>query len=110
MFKGGNVDVKAQVGHNTHENVSKVQEGGTVLLLYGTLVDQYDWEASSNSKDPTGLGRWVKGVMESPPELYVGITPATPKMVCVQRTNSITGSSLLRKRTKLASEGSLHKI
>ena len=34
-----------------------MQQGGTSLLLYGQLIDQYDFEASG--KDDTGLGRWV---------------------------------------------------
>ena len=44
------------VGHNVHKNIAPVQEGGTTVLLYGTLIDQYDFEASR--KDNTGLGRW----------------------------------------------------
>ena len=39
MFKGGEAEVRTQVGHNTHESVSKMQEGGTALLLYGPLID-----------------------------------------------------------------------
>ena len=48
-------------GHNVHENkCGRVQQGGTGILLYGSLIDQYNFEASG--KDNTGLGRWVSMV------------------------------------------------
>jgi hypothetical protein len=50
MFKGGEAEIRFVAAHNTHE-------GGTSLLLFGTLIEQYDFEESG--KDPTGLGRWV---------------------------------------------------
>ena len=34
-----------------------MQQGGTSLLLFGSLIDQYNFEESG--KDDTGLGRWV---------------------------------------------------
>ena len=57
MFNGGEAEIRTQTGYNRHENVGRVQQGGTSLLLYGQLIDQYDFEASG--KDDTGLGRWV---------------------------------------------------
>ena len=54
MFQGGEADIRAVAAHNVHENVSKRQEGGTVLLAYGPIMDQYDFEHSG--KDNTGLG------------------------------------------------------
>ena len=39
--------------HNVHENVGRVQEGGTALIAYGTLFEQYDYDESG--KDTTGL-------------------------------------------------------
>ena len=57
MFQVGEADIRAVVAHNVHKNVSKYQEGGTSLLAYGPIVDQYDLEHSG--KDNTGLGRWV---------------------------------------------------
>ena len=57
MFNGGEVGIRTQVGHNVHENVCRTQQGGTSLLLYGPLIDQYDFKASG--KDDTGLGRWA---------------------------------------------------
>ena len=35
LFNGGEADVRSVVGHNVHENVSRVQQGGTSLLLFG---------------------------------------------------------------------------
>lgn len=59
MFKGGEAEIRSVAAHNTHEGreVGRVQEGGTALLCYGTLIEQYAHDLSR--KDPTGLGRWV---------------------------------------------------
>ena len=63
MFNGGEAEIRSVVGGNTHEKGgSKVQQGGTGMLLYGGLIDQYDFEASG--KDETGLGRWVHMVLQ----------------------------------------------
>ena len=35
MFNEGEAEVWAQTGHNRHENVGRMQQGGTSLLLYG---------------------------------------------------------------------------
>jgi hypothetical protein len=59
MFKGGEVEIRLVAAHNVHEGqeAGRVQEGGTALLLYGTLIEQYAYDLSG--KDPTGLGWWV---------------------------------------------------
>jgi hypothetical protein len=57
MFKGGKAEIRSIAAHNVHENISRVQEGGTSMLLYGPLVEQYDFEHSG--RDDSGLGRWV---------------------------------------------------
>ncbi len=44
------------VAHNVHEDVGKVQQGGTSLILFGQLTEQLDHNESG--KDPTGLGWW----------------------------------------------------
>ena len=54
MFNEGEAEIRTQTGHNRHENVGRTQQGGTSLLLYGQLIDQYNFEASG--KDDTGLG------------------------------------------------------
>ncbi len=57
MFNGGKVEIRTQTGHNVHENMSRMQQGGTSLLLFGLLIDQYNFKDSG--KDDSGLGRWV---------------------------------------------------
>ena len=57
MFKGGKAEIRSIAAHNVHENISRVQEGSTSMLLYGPLVEQYDFEHSG--RDDSGLGRWV---------------------------------------------------
>ena len=59
MFKGGEAEIRSVAAHNVHEGkeVGRVQEGGTAMLCYGTLIEQYVMEESS--KDESGLGRWV---------------------------------------------------
>ena len=57
MFRGGESEIRSVSAHNVHENVGRTQEGGTALLCYGSLIEQYDFEQSG--KDDTGLGRWV---------------------------------------------------
>lgn len=38
LFNGSEAEIRTVVGHNVHENVSRVQEGGVSLMLYGTLI------------------------------------------------------------------------
>ncbi len=54
LFKGGEAAVQSVVAHNTNENVGRVQQGGTSLLLFGHLTEQLDHDETG--KDPTGLG------------------------------------------------------
>lgn len=56
LFKGGEAAVQSVVAHNIHENIGRVQQGGTSLLLFGHLTEQLDLDESG--KDNTGLGRW----------------------------------------------------
>ena len=44
------------VAHNVHENVGRVKEGGTSMLLFGSLIQQF--EVDHSGKDDTGSGRW----------------------------------------------------
>lgn len=62
-------------GHNTHNvrEAGRVQEGGTAMLLYGQLIEQYDVEASG--RDELGLGRWVVMV-------FRGANGLTTRVVC----------------------------
>ena len=54
MFRGGEAEIRSVAGHNVHENVGRSQEGGTSLLCYGPLIEQYDFK--NTGKDDTGLG------------------------------------------------------
>ena len=56
LFRGGGADIISVVAHNVHENVGRVQEGGMSMLLFGSLIQQFDVDHSG--KDDTGLGRW----------------------------------------------------
>ena len=63
IFNGGECEIRSVAGHNVHKNkCGRVQQGGTGILLYGSLIDQYNFEASG--KDETGLGRWVPMVLQ----------------------------------------------
>ena len=44
------------VAQNVHENEGRVQEGGRSMLLFGSLIQQFD--VDHLGKDDTGLGRW----------------------------------------------------
>ena len=59
MFRGGEgeAEIRLVAGHDVHENVGRSQEGGTSLLCYGPLIEQYD--SKNSGKDDTGLGQWV---------------------------------------------------
>ncbi len=39
LFKGGKAVVQSAVVHNVHENIRKVQECGTSLLMFGAIED-----------------------------------------------------------------------
>ena len=57
MFNGGEMDLQAITSHNVHETVGKYQEGGTAVLSYGNLLQQFDPEGSG--LDDLGLGPWT---------------------------------------------------
>eukprot|EP00956_Cyclotella_meneghiniana_P008525 scaffold11544_cov40-Cyclotella_meneghiniana.AAC.1 len=59
LFRGGESDVRSVAAHNRHEGTEsgRVQEGGTAMLLFGELIEQFDFEESG--RDESGLGRWV---------------------------------------------------
>ena len=71
-----------------HNNVGRVQEGGTSLMTFGPMIEQYDSENSS--KGDTGLGRWVviafRGSEGHTTQLACGYNPFYSKK---QRTNTV---------------------
>ena len=42
MFNGGETDIRAIAEHNDNENMGRVQEGGTAMLAFGNLMNQFD--------------------------------------------------------------------
>jgi hypothetical protein len=56
LFKGGKAPIQSIAVYNVHENVGRIQQGGTSLLLFRHLTQQLD--SNESRKDPTGLGRW----------------------------------------------------
>ena len=56
LFRGWEYDIISVVPHNVQKYVSRVQQGGTSMLLFGPLIQQLDFEHSG--KDDTGSGRW----------------------------------------------------
>ena len=54
--EGGEADIRSVVAHNVHKNVGRVQEGGTSMLLFGSLIQTFD--ADHSGKDNTGLEIW----------------------------------------------------
>ena len=75
LFRGGETEIRSVAAHNVHEgrDVGRIQEGGTCMMAYGPLIEQYDFEESQ--KDPTGLGRWVVMV-------FRGSDGITTRVVC----------------------------
>ena len=52
MFNRGECEIRSVAGHNVHENkCGRVQQGGTGILLYGFLIDQYNFEALGKTKE-----------------------------------------------------------
>jgi hypothetical protein len=42
MFNGGETELRAIASHNRNEEVGKFQEGGTAMMVYGDLIQQFD--------------------------------------------------------------------
>ena len=55
LFRRGEADIISAVALNFHKNIFKVQQGGTSMLLFGSLIQQFD--VHHLGKDDTGLGR-----------------------------------------------------
>ena len=57
MFNGRETNLRAIAAHNANEDAGKFQEGGTAMLVYGDLIEQFNLEGSG--RDNLGLGRWT---------------------------------------------------
>jgi hypothetical protein len=57
LFNGGEAEIKVVHGQNIHDGkISKVQEGGTGIIMYGPLLEQFDF--MNIGTDSSGLGRF----------------------------------------------------
>jgi hypothetical protein len=57
MFNGGETELQAIASHNRNEDAGKFQEGGTAMMVYGDLIQQFDPEALG--QHDLGLGWWT---------------------------------------------------
>jgi hypothetical protein len=57
MFNGEETELRAIVSNNVHKEVGKFQEGGTAMMTYGDLIQQFDPEGSGHNN--LGLGGWT---------------------------------------------------
>jgi hypothetical protein len=57
MFNGGETELRAIAAHNVNKDAGKFQEGGTAMLVFGDLIEQFDLEGLG--QDDLGLGRWA---------------------------------------------------
>jgi hypothetical protein len=57
LFWGGEAKVSSIVVHNIHGGKGRVQEGGTSLLAFGSVIKYLDM--STSGKTESGLKRWV---------------------------------------------------
>jgi hypothetical protein len=42
MFNGGETALRAIAAHNINADAGKFQEGGTAMLVFGDLIEQFD--------------------------------------------------------------------
>lgn len=104
MFRGGEAEIRTVAAHNRHEGreAGRVQEGGTAMLLFGELIEQYDFEESG--RDSSGLGRWVVMVFRGEEGLTTrvvcGYNPCYTTRRSSQKhpTNNIVDTSSPKKR------------
>jgi hypothetical protein len=50
MFNGGETDLQAIASSNVNEEAGKFQEGGTAMMTYGDLIQQFDPEGSGHDE------------------------------------------------------------
>ncbi len=48
--------MKSVVSHNVHENIGRIQEGGTSLIMFGPIIEFL--QTDMPTKDERSLGRW----------------------------------------------------
>jgi hypothetical protein len=95
MFNGGKTELRAIASHNRNEDVGQFQEGGTAMMIYGDLIQQFDSEGSG--RDNLGLGRWtymkLVAMITSLLGSYAGILLVlTRRMIWAQCTSNTTNT------------------
>ena len=88
MFHGGEAEIRTITGHNMHKNVGRTQQGGTSLILYGDLIDYYDFEGSD--KDNTGLGHWVHMVFQGSEGIVTRVVCGYNPCVATEKARHLT--------------------
>ncbi len=56
MFNGRETELRAIASHNRNKDTGKFQEGGTAMMVYGDLIQQFNPEESG--RDDLGLAWW----------------------------------------------------
>jgi hypothetical protein len=81
MFNGGKNELRTIASHNKNTEARKFQEGGTAMVVYKVLIQQYNPEESR--QDDLGLGRWMhmkfKGDNNVNTWVICGYSPCTNK-------------------------------
>ncbi len=73
MFDGGETELRAIASHNRNEDAGKFHEGGTAMMVYGNLIQQFAPEESG--RDELGLGRWTY-------MLFCGANNMVTRVIC----------------------------
>jgi hypothetical protein len=73
MFNGGETELWAITSHNRNIDAGKFQEGGTAMMVYGDLIQQFDPEESG--RDNLGLGWWTY-------MLFCGTNNTVTRVIC----------------------------
>ena len=81
MFNGGETELRAIASHNRDKDAGKFQEGGTAMMVYGDLIQQFDPEESG--QEDLGLGRWTymlfRGANNTVTRVICGYSPCANK-------------------------------
>jgi hypothetical protein len=81
MFNGGETELRAIASHNRNEDMGKFQKGGTAMMVYSNLIQQFNPEASG--RDDLGLGWWkytlFRGTNNTVTRVICGCSPCANK-------------------------------
>ncbi len=81
IFNGGETELRAIASHNKNKEARKFQEGGTAMIVYEDLIQQFNSEESG--WDDLGLGQWMhmkfKGDNNISTRVICGYSPCANK-------------------------------